>query len=115
MDKGQLFLLCGIGHETLDTVDVKRMEVAATKCHEGDDNALAWDDVTGAPLKPELVREARRAEMVYFEKLKCIIASFHGRCSPCAQHIQEEDENMCVRLIALENKLTNGARASVIN
>ena len=44
-------------------------------------------------------------EIAYIEKLKDALTSIYGRSSPCAQHVQEENENMWVRIIALENRL----------
>ena len=45
------------------------MNKSSTKCHEEDEQLVAWDDVTGAMLDPDLVMEARKAEMVYFKKM----------------------------------------------
>eukprot|EP00974_Lingulodinium_polyedra_P104099 10075626-Lingulodinium_polyedra.AAC.1 len=69
MDSGQLFILCSVGPQKVDGKDVKTMRESASKCHDNDEKDVAWDDVTGVSLKPELVREARRAEMEYFKKM----------------------------------------------
>ena len=66
MNKEQTFILCNIGPQMLDDTDTRKMAESANKCHEDDERDVAWDDVTGVPLKPEMVREARRAEMEYF-------------------------------------------------
>ena len=64
----------------------------------------------------EAISTCVNIEIDCLQKLRCIIASFQGRCSPCAQHIQEENESMYVRLMALENKFANSsARADMTN
>ena len=54
-------------------------------------------------------------DRIYIDKLKSIVTFFFGRCSPCAQHIQEENENMWIRLVSLENKLSGNGTISVSN
>ena len=56
------------------------MEKSASKCHEDDEKYIAWDDVSGAPLLPHLVREARKAEMEYFKKMKVYMKVPKSKC-----------------------------------
>ena len=44
--------------------DLTTMNKSSTKCkcHEEDEQLVAWDDVTGAMLDPDLVKEGRKAE-----------------------------------------------------
>ena len=53
----------------MSAVDRERMCKSASACHENDERDIAWDDVTGAALNPNLVREARQKEMEYFQKM----------------------------------------------
>ena len=48
------------------------LKKSSTTCHEEDDQLVAWDDVTGVMLDLELVQESRKAEMVYFKKIRCV-------------------------------------------
>ena len=64
MDASQEFVIANIGQQ-----DCITMNKSSTKCHEEDEQLVAWDDVTGAMLDPDLVMEARKAEMVYFKKM----------------------------------------------
>ena len=80
MDKDQLFILTTIGPQKLNDKDAKTMQETADKCHGNDEQFIAWDDVTGATLRPELVREARMAEMEYFKKMKVYQKVSRSRC-----------------------------------
>ena len=68
MDASQEFVIANIGQQ--DCIeDLTTMNKSSTKCHEEDEQLFAWDDATGAMLDPDLLMEARKAEMVYFKKM----------------------------------------------
>ena len=68
MDASQEFVVANIGEQ--DCIeDLTTMNKSSTKCHEEDEQLVAWDDVTGTMLDPDLVMEARKAEMVFFKKM----------------------------------------------
>ena len=68
VDASQEFLIANIVPSHC-IEDLATMNKSSTKCHEEDEQLVAWDDVTGAMLDPDLVKEARKAEMVYFKKM----------------------------------------------
>jgi len=67
--RGGMFILGSIGPQEVSSKDLASMKAASDKCHEEDDASVAYDDVTGSPLKPELVKEARKKEMEYFQRM----------------------------------------------
>ena len=69
LNRGGMFILGSIGPQAVSAKDLASMKEASDKCHEEDDQSVAYDDVTGSPLKPELVKEARKKEMDYFQRM----------------------------------------------
>ena len=66
-------MACTIGRLENSVKDLERMNEASVKSHDTEDQEMliAWDDVSGARLNNELVKEARKAEMNIFAKWKC--------------------------------------------
>ena len=60
MDASQEFVIADIGQQDC-IADLTSMNKSSTKCHEEDEQLVAWDDVTGAMLDLDLVKEVRKA------------------------------------------------------
>jgi hypothetical protein len=80
MNANNLFILGSVGPQQLNNVDRVKMKVAADSSHDDDEKDVAWDDVSGAALKPELVRQARKSEMEYFERMKVYKKVLKKKC-----------------------------------
>ena len=60
VDASQEFVIANIGQQHC-IEDLTTMSKSSTKCHEEDEQLVAWDDVTGAMIDPDLVMEARKS------------------------------------------------------
>jgi hypothetical protein len=83
IDMQQLFV-CEVNGNDVNDESVQEALESSERCHEPDPDTstttmkddefkideVAWDDVNNCPLDPVKVREARRAEMDYFRKMK---------------------------------------------
>ena len=68
MDASHEFVVANIGEQHCSE-ELTTMNKSSTKCHEEDEQLVAWSDVSGAMLDPDLVKEARKAEMVHVQKM----------------------------------------------
>jgi len=80
MCRENIFMLCAFGEQETNAIEIEEMNSSAAGCHEDDERDVAWDDVTGAPLKPSLVKEARSKEMEYFNKMGVYKKVCKSRC-----------------------------------
>ena len=82
MVEKNLRMACPIGRQDNCVKDLERMNEASVKSHDTEDQEvfMAWDDVSGARLNPELVKEARKAEMEYFRKMGVYTKVSKKRC-----------------------------------
>ena len=70
------------GRQENGVKDRERIDEAPVKSHDTEDQEvlIAWDNVSGARLNPELVKEARKAEMEYFRKMGLSTKVSKKRC-----------------------------------
>ena len=68
MDASHEFVVANIGEQHCSE-ELTTMKKSSTKCHEEDEQLVAWSGVSGAMLDPDLVKEARKAEMVHVQKM----------------------------------------------
>ena len=75
-------MACTIGRQENCFKDLERMNEASVKSHDTEDQEvlIAWDDVSGARLNNELVKEARKAEMEYLRKIGVYTKVNKKRC-----------------------------------
>ena len=68
----RLLFVCEVIDKNLEEEYIEDINESADRCHaSGNHNEVAWDDVSNCGLDPTQVREARKAEMEYFQKLHC--------------------------------------------
>ena len=72
IDKRQLFV-CNIEVNPIDSEEMNKARESADRCHQDDgggEDEYAWDDVNNCSLDPSRVKDARKAEIEYFRKMR---------------------------------------------